>query len=251
MKRRSDDIAKVLGMASEWKPLEALGPCYGESWFVSRPGEGAFLQVLNRTPEEAAKARRRPMPPNLKTYAAARTRDEIDDDTVVEWSMFRIPDINRGDCIDAMIADHKIAKHTANALLLYPLLDSHWPRWSTTQATTQATGGSQRPPARSLAATGRRRGLSHANTFIVIVYQRMRGATAQRLICVVSIVSAEAMGQVNVSARTKSTSSEPKGGRSAVLLPSPHPVPDQAHRQYGRVLPDAGNVSQGGHAADG
>jgi hypothetical protein len=25
MKRRSDDIAKVLGMASEWKPLEALG----------------------------------------------------------------------------------------------------------------------------------------------------------------------------------------------------------------------------------
>jgi hypothetical protein len=86
------------------------------------------LQVINRTPVEAAKARRRPMPPNLETYAAALTRDEIDDDTVVEWSPFRIPDIHRGDWINAMIADHKIAKHTANALLLYPSLDLHCPR---------------------------------------------------------------------------------------------------------------------------
>jgi hypothetical protein len=67
MKRKSDDIAKVLEMASEWKPLEALGPYYRESWFVTRPGEGAFSQVLNRTPEQAAKAKRRPMPPNLET----------------------------------------------------------------------------------------------------------------------------------------------------------------------------------------
>jgi hypothetical protein len=92
MKRRSDDIAKVLGMASEWKPLKALGPYYGKSWFVTRPGEGAFSQVLNRTPEEAAKAKRRLMPPNLETYAAALTRDEIDPS------------------------------------LLYPSLDSHCPR---------------------------------------------------------------------------------------------------------------------------
>jgi hypothetical protein len=86
MKRRSDDIAKVLGMACEWKPLEALGPYYGKSWFVTRPGEGAFSQVLNRMPEQAAKAKKRPMPPNLETYAAALTRDKIDESTVVEWS---------------------------------------------------------------------------------------------------------------------------------------------------------------------
>jgi hypothetical protein len=85
------------------------------------------LPLINRTPEEAAKARRMPMPPNLETYAATLTRDEINE-TVLEWSPFRIPDINRGYWIDAMIADHKIAKHTANALLLYPSLDSYCPR---------------------------------------------------------------------------------------------------------------------------
>jgi hypothetical protein len=85
------------------------------------------LQVIDRTPEEAAKARRRPMPPNLETYAAALTRDKIDDDMVVEWSPFWIPDIHRGDWINAMIVDHRIAKHTANALLLYPSLDSYCP----------------------------------------------------------------------------------------------------------------------------
>jgi hypothetical protein len=52
---------------------------------VTRPGEGAFSQVLNKTPEQVAKAKRRPMPPNLETYAAALTRDEIDESTVVEW----------------------------------------------------------------------------------------------------------------------------------------------------------------------
>jgi hypothetical protein len=61
--------------APGWKPLEPLGPYYRESRFVPRRGEGAFSQVVNRTPEEAAKARRRPMPPNLETYAAALTRD--------------------------------------------------------------------------------------------------------------------------------------------------------------------------------
>jgi hypothetical protein len=98
-------------MAREWKPLEALGPYYGESWFVTRPGEGAFSQVLNRTPEQAAKAKRRPMPPNLETYAAALIRDEIDESTVIEWSPFRIPDIERGDWIDAMIADQDSKTH--------------------------------------------------------------------------------------------------------------------------------------------
>jgi hypothetical protein len=111
-----------------WKPLEPLGPYYSERWFVPSRGEGAFLPVINRTPEEADKARRMPMPPNLETYAAALTTDEIDDDTVSEWLLFRIPDINRADWIDTMIADHKIAKHTANALLLYPSLDSYCPR---------------------------------------------------------------------------------------------------------------------------
>jgi hypothetical protein len=75
-----------------WKPLEPLGPYYGKSWFIPRRGEGAFSPLINyRKPEEAAKARRMPMPPNLETYAAAMTRDKIDDETVVEWSPFRIP----------------------------------------------------------------------------------------------------------------------------------------------------------------
>jgi hypothetical protein len=37
-------------------------------------------------------------------------------------------DIDRADWIEAMIKDHKLAKHTANALLMYPSLESHCPR---------------------------------------------------------------------------------------------------------------------------
>jgi hypothetical protein len=112
----------------DWKPLSPLGHYYGDNWFVHRPGEGAFSPVVNRTPEEATAARRNPRRPNLETYAAALTRDEIDLSTVLEWSPFMVKDINRGDWINAMIADHKIAQHTANALLLYPSLDLHCPR---------------------------------------------------------------------------------------------------------------------------
>jgi hypothetical protein len=39
-----------------------------------------------------------------------------------------LPDIERGDWITAMIANHKVAKHTANALMLYPSLEDHCPR---------------------------------------------------------------------------------------------------------------------------
>jgi hypothetical protein len=54
-------------------------------------------QVVNRTPEQAARARANPLPPYLETYAAALTRDEIDNTIVVEWSPFVVPDIERGD----------------------------------------------------------------------------------------------------------------------------------------------------------
>jgi hypothetical protein len=69
-----------------------------------------------------------PKPPNLETYAAALTREERDKNILMEWGPFVPSDIDRGDWINAMIKDHKIAKHTANALLLYPLLKSHCPR---------------------------------------------------------------------------------------------------------------------------
>jgi hypothetical protein len=39
-----------------------------------------------------------------------------------------VDDIKRGKWITEMIRDHKIAKHTANALLLYPSLEGHCPR---------------------------------------------------------------------------------------------------------------------------
>jgi hypothetical protein len=37
-------------------------------------------------------------------------------------------DIDRADWIEGMIKDHKLAKNTANALLMYPSLESHCPR---------------------------------------------------------------------------------------------------------------------------
>jgi hypothetical protein len=58
------------------------------------------------------------MPPSLKTYAAALTRDEMDETIVMEYVPFMPTDIDRGDWIEAMIRDHKLAKHTANALLM-------------------------------------------------------------------------------------------------------------------------------------
>jgi hypothetical protein len=61
-------------------------------------------------------------------YAAALTRDKIDENIIMEWGSFVPSDIDRGDWINAMIKDHKVAKHTANMLLLYPLVKSHCPR---------------------------------------------------------------------------------------------------------------------------
>jgi hypothetical protein len=85
-------------------------------------------QVVNRTPEQAARARANPLPPNLETYAAALTRDEIDNTIVVEWLPFVLPDIKRGNWITSMITDHRVAKHTANTLILYPSLEDQCPR---------------------------------------------------------------------------------------------------------------------------
>jgi hypothetical protein len=69
-----------------------------------------------------------PKPPNLETYAAALTREEMDENIIMEWGPFVPIDINRGDWISAMIKDNMLAKHTANTLLLYPSLESHYPR---------------------------------------------------------------------------------------------------------------------------
>jgi hypothetical protein len=49
----------------------------------------------------------------------------MDETIVMEWGPFIPTDIDRGDWINAKIKDHKLAKHTANALLLYPSLESH------------------------------------------------------------------------------------------------------------------------------
>jgi hypothetical protein len=90
-------ISENMTENKDWKPLPPLGHYYGDDWFVHRPGEGAFSPVVNRTQEQATAARRNPRPPNLETYAAALTRDEIDLSTVLEWSPFMIKDIDRGD----------------------------------------------------------------------------------------------------------------------------------------------------------
>jgi hypothetical protein len=87
-----------------------------------------FDPVINRTPAKAAAARLMPKPPNLKTYAAALSRDEMDETVVMEYGPFMPTDINRADWIEAMIRDPKLAKHTANALQMYPSLESYFPR---------------------------------------------------------------------------------------------------------------------------
>jgi hypothetical protein len=112
-------------MANEWRALPPLGPYYGKDWFIKREGKDAFNPVVNRMPAQAAAARLMPKQPNLKTYGK---RDEIDKKVFMEWGPFVPSDIKRGDWINAMIKDHKMAKHTPNALLLYPLLESHCPR---------------------------------------------------------------------------------------------------------------------------
>jgi hypothetical protein len=52
----------------------------------------------------------------------------MDKTVVLEYGPFMLTDIDRADWIEAMIKDHKLAKHTANALLMYPSLESHCPR---------------------------------------------------------------------------------------------------------------------------
>jgi hypothetical protein len=109
----------------DWQPLPPLGDYYGEDWFVYRRGEAA-----KGPPEQAARARANPLPPNLETYVAALTRGlgTWDKSVVVEWSRFVLPDIERVEWITSMITDHRVAKHTANALMLYPSLEDHCPR---------------------------------------------------------------------------------------------------------------------------
>jgi hypothetical protein len=112
----------------EFQPLPPLGTFYRPECYVSRPGEGAFEPSLDRTPEEAKAAMKKPFPPNLETIAAALTRDEIELSVVQEWAPFKLPDIEQGEWIGAMVRDHKTEKQTANALLLNPALDGHCPR---------------------------------------------------------------------------------------------------------------------------
>jgi hypothetical protein len=111
-----------------WKALPLLGPYYGKDWSIERKGEGAFDPIISRTPAQGAAARLMPKPPNLETCAAALTRDKMDENIIIEWGPFIPTEIDRGDWINAMIKDHKLAKHTANALLFYPSLESQCPR---------------------------------------------------------------------------------------------------------------------------
>jgi hypothetical protein len=115
-------------MAQGFKALPPLGPYFGSDWFLDRPGDGAFDPMVNRTQAEAAEARKLPLPPNLESYAAALTRDELDENVVKEWAPFIVPDIERGEWITAMLKNCKTAKHTAIALMLYPPMERHCPR---------------------------------------------------------------------------------------------------------------------------
>jgi hypothetical protein len=113
----------------EWNALPLLGPYYGKTWYIEREGEGAFDPIINQTPAQAAAAARlMPKPPNLETYATALSREEMDKTVVLEYGQFMPTDIQRADWIEAMIKDHKLAKHTANPLMMYPPLESHCPR---------------------------------------------------------------------------------------------------------------------------
>jgi hypothetical protein len=85
----ADRRAMIVGRAKtpqtnqEWKALPLLGPYYSKDWFIERQGKGAFDPVINRTPAQAAVARLMPKPPNLETYAAALTRDEINENIIL------------------------------------------------------------------------------------------------------------------------------------------------------------------------
>jgi hypothetical protein len=142
--------SRSLQTNKEWKALPTLGPYYGKDWYIKREGEGTFDPVINRTPAQAAgvhvspvamrkykqtwilaqaaAARLMPKPPNLETYAAALTRDKMDETIDMVYGPFMPKDIDRGDWIEAIIRDHKLAKHTANALLMYPSLERHCTR---------------------------------------------------------------------------------------------------------------------------
>jgi hypothetical protein len=54
----------------------------------------------------------------------------MDETFILEYGPFMPTDIQRANWIEAMIKDHKLAKHTANALMMYPSLESHCP-WCT------------------------------------------------------------------------------------------------------------------------
>jgi hypothetical protein len=82
MKNHDRRQLKLLQTNKEWKALPPLGPYYGKTWYIKREGEGAFDPVINQTPDQAAAARLMPKPPNLETYAAALSRDEMDKTTV-------------------------------------------------------------------------------------------------------------------------------------------------------------------------
>jgi hypothetical protein len=77
--------------------LPPLGPYYDKDWFIEREGEGAFNPIINRTAAQAAAARLMPKPPNRKTYAAALTREEINENIIMEWGPLVPTDIDRGD----------------------------------------------------------------------------------------------------------------------------------------------------------
>jgi hypothetical protein len=100
---RAKITTNIQVVANEWRALPPLGPYYTKDWFIEREGRGAFNPVVDRTPAQAAAARLMPKQPNLKTYAAALTREEVDKNVVTEWGPFLLSDIERGDWTNAMI----------------------------------------------------------------------------------------------------------------------------------------------------
>jgi hypothetical protein len=93
--------SRSLQTNKEWKVLTPLGSYYRKTWYIEREGEGAFDPVINRTPAQAAAARLMPKPPNLETYAAALSRDEMDKTVVLEYGPFMPIDILRANWIEA------------------------------------------------------------------------------------------------------------------------------------------------------
>jgi hypothetical protein len=101
---------------NDWKALSLLGPYYGKAWYIKQEGEGVFDPIINQTPAQAAAARLMPKPPNLETYGATLSREEMDETVLQEFGLFKSTDIQRADWIEAIVLETSFSDRIAKIL---------------------------------------------------------------------------------------------------------------------------------------